>query len=104
MAKLNSKITPYWQIGILFPDGRKISKQKCSLTELFNTYFLKLDKYLTSEVTAEELLEKYKTAYASKEIKVVIRYIDSWGHVWKGKCAWPKKSKFIEYLTEKIYE
>ena len=97
-----TKITPIWQIGILFPDGRKVSKPKCTLNDLFETYFIGLDKYLNSNLSAEELLEKYETTFKTKEIKVVIRYIDSWGHLWKGKVAWPRESKFIEYLNKRL--
>ena len=35
-----TKIPPVWQIGILFPDGKKISKPKCTLNEIFETYFM----------------------------------------------------------------
>jgi len=40
-----TKIPPVWQIGMLFPDGKKIVKNKCTLNELFNTYFINLDNY-----------------------------------------------------------
>ena len=99
-----TKVQPIWQIGILFPDGKKISKPKCTLNEIFNTYFIGLDKYLDGKLSAEELLEKYKTTFETKDIKVVIRYIDSWGHLWKGKVAWPRESKFIEYLNKRLNE
>ena len=99
-----TKLPPVWQIGILFPDGKKISKPKCTLNELFNTYFIGLDKYLNSKLSAEELLDKYKNTFETKGIKIVIRYIDSWGHTWKGKVAWPKESKFIEFLNNKLNE
>ena len=97
-----TKVPPVWQIGILFPDGKKIVKPRCTLNELFNTYFIGLDKYLNKNITAEELLEKYKETFQSKGIKVAIRYIDSWGHKWSGKVAWPRESKFIEYLNDRI--
>ena len=99
-----TKVQPIWQIGMLFPDGKKISKPKCTLNEIFNTYFIGLDKYLDGKLSAEELLEKYKTTFETKDIKVVIRYIDSWGHTWKGKVAWPREYKFIEYLNKRINE
>ena len=99
-----TKVPPVWQIGILFPDGKKISKPKCTLNELFNTYFIGLDKYLNSKLSAEELLDKYKNTFETKGIKIVIRYIDSWGHTWKGKVAWPKESKFIEFLNNRLNE
>ncbi len=99
-----TKVPPVWQIGIQFADGRKVSKPKCTLNELFNTYFIGLDKYLTTKLSAEELLEKYKNTFETKGIKVVIRYIDSWGHTWKGKVAWPRESKFIEYLNKRLNE
>jgi hypothetical protein len=100
--KLPTKVQPIWQIGILFPDGKKISKSKCTLNDVFDTYFIGLDKYLSSNLTAEELLDKYKNTFSSKEIKVQINYIDSWSHKWTGKVAWPRESKFIEYLNKRL--
>lgn len=97
-----TKVSPVWQIGILFPDGKKISKPKCTLNDLFITYFLNLDKYLNKEYTEEQLLELYQKTYKEKGIKVVIHYIDSWGHKWRGKVAWPKQDKFIEFLNKKL--
>ena len=97
-----TKVPPIWQIGILFPDGKKISKPKCTLNEVFNTYFIGLDKYINKGLTAEELLNKYKESFNNKGIKVQINYIDSYGHLWKGKVAWPKESKFIEFLNKRI--
>lgn len=96
-----TKVQPIWQIGIIFPDGRKIVKHKCTLNDLFDTYFINLDS-LKGNLTSEELLEKYKQTYESKGIKVTIQYIDSWGHTWRGKIAWPRESKFIEYLNERL--
>ena len=98
------KVPPVWQIGMLFPDGKKISKPKCTLNEIFETYFIGLDKYLNNNLTAEELLNKYKSTFEGKNIKIQINYIDSWGHTWKGKVAWPKESKFIEFLNSKLNE
>lgn len=99
---LPTKVQPIWQIGILFPDGRKISKPKCTLNDLFETYFIGLDKYLNKNLTAEKLLEKYKNTFETKGVKVQINYIDSWSHIWKGKVAWPKEDRFIEYLNKRI--
>lgn len=96
------KITPIWQIGILFPDGRKLAKPKCTLNELFDTYFMNLDRYLDRGYSPEQLLELYQKTYYNKGIKVQINYIDSYGHLWKGKTAWPKESKFIEFLEKRI--
>lgn len=101
---LPTKVPAIWQIGILFPDGKKISKPKCSLNEIFNTYFIGLDRYLDKGLSAEELLNKYKETFNNKGIKIAIQYVDSWGHTWKGKVAWPKQEKFIEYLNNKINE
>lgn len=98
------KTTPVWQIGMLFPDGKKISKPKCTLNEIFNTYFIGLDKYISKGFTAEELLNKYKDTFSNKGIKVQINYIDSWGHLWKGKVAWPRESKFMEFLNKRLNE
>ena len=98
-----TKVPPVWQIGIMFPDGRKIVKHKCTLNDLFDTYFINLDS-LKGNLTPEELLEKYKSTYESKDIKVAIQYIDSWGHIWKGKVAWPREYKFIEYLNKRLNE
>lgn len=101
--KIPTKITPYFQIGILFPDGKKISKLKLEkLDDVFDTYFLSLDKYLVKNYDAEQLYELYQKTYSNKEIKVAIHYIDSWGHLWKGKHAWPKKEWFIDYLNKKM--
>lgn len=100
---LPTKMPAYWQIGILFPDGKKIIKPKCSLNEIFETYFLNLDS-LKGNLTAEELLKKYKQSYSEKGIKIGIQYIDSWGHKWYGKVAWPRESKFIEYLNKRLNE
>lgn len=97
-----TKLPPVWQIGILFPDGRKISKPKCTLNDIFETYFLGIDKYLDKGYDSEQLLELYKKTYYNKGIKVVIRYVDSWGHVWKGKIAWPKEEHFINFLNKKL--
>lgn len=96
-----TKVQPIWQIGILFPNGQKIVKTKCSLNDLFETYFLNLDSN-AKNYTAEELLDKYKENYESKNIKVQIVYIDSWGNKWTGKVAWPSDKKFIEYLNKRI--
>lgn len=97
-----TKIPPVWQIGILFPDGKKISKPKCTLNEVFNTYFINLDKYLNKDITSEELLNKYKETFEKNNIKVQINYIDSWGHKWRGKIAWPREYKFIEFLNNRL--
>lgn len=99
---LPTKVPAIWQIGILFPDGKKISKPKCSLNEIFNTYFIGLDRYLDKGLSAEELLNKYKETFNNKGIKIAIFYIDSWSHRWSGKVAWPKKEWFIDYLNKKI--
>ena len=45
-VRLPTKVTPVWQIGIIFPNGNKIMKPKCTLNEVFLTYFLDLEKYL----------------------------------------------------------
>jgi hypothetical protein len=99
-----TKVQPIWQIGILFPDGRKISKPKCTLNEVFETYFLGLDKYISKGYSAEQLLELYKKTFDNKGIKVQINFIDSWSHCWKGKVAWPRESKFIEFLNKRLNE
>ena len=104
VVKGPTKVPPVWQIGILFPDGKKIAKPRCTLNEIFENYFIGLDKYLNKGFTSEDLLNKYKETFESKGIKVQINYIDSWGHTWKGKVAWPRESKFIEYLNKKLNE
>ena len=103
-VSIPTKVPPVWQIGMLFPNGKKISKPKCTLNEIFNTYFLNLDKYLNKGYNSEQLLELYKKTYENKGVKVAIHYIDSWGHIWKGKVAWPRESKFIEFLNKRINE
>ena len=97
-----TKVQPIWQIGMLFSDGKKISKPKCTLNEIFNTYFMNLDKYISKGYDAEQLLELYQKTYYNKGIKVQINYIDSWGHTWYGKVAWPRESKFIEFLNNRL--
>lgn len=101
-VKEGKRIIAYYQIGILFPDNKKIVKPRCTLDEVFETYFIGLDKHLSKGLSAEELFNKYKENFKSKGIKVTIRYIDSWGHTWKGKCAWPREDKFIEYLNKRL--
>ena len=96
------RVTPVWQIGILFPDGKKITKPRCTLDEIFETYFLNLDKYLNPSSKAETLLEQYKNTFSNKGIKIQINYIDSWQHTWRGKEAWPKDIKFLDYLNRRI--
>lgn len=99
---LPTKVPPIWQIGILFPDGKKIAKPKCTLNEILETYFIGLDKYINKGIAPEDLLNKYKETFESKGIKVQINYIDSYGHKWTGKCAWPRENKFIEYLEKRL--
>lgn len=103
-VKEGKRIIAYYQIGILFPDGKKIVKPRCTLEEVFENYFINLDKYLGKGLTAEELLNKYKETFNKNNIKVQINYIDSWGHKWTGKCAWPRESKFIDYLNKRLNE
>ena len=97
-----TKVPPVWQIGMLFSDGKKIAKPRCTLNDIFETYFLNLDKYLNKGYDAEQLLELYQKTYYNKGIKIQINYIDSWGHKWTGKAAWPRESKFIEYLNKRL--
>lgn len=99
-----TKVPAYYQIGILFPDGKKVTKGRVSLNELFETYFINLDKLISKDITGEELLEKYKDNFNKKGIKIQINYIDSWSHKWTGKVAWPRESKFIEYLNKRLNE
>lgn len=98
------KVPSYYQIGIIFPDGKKIVKPRCILNEIFDTYFIGLDKYLDKGFTPEELLAKYKESFKTKGAKIQINYIDSWNHKWTGKVAWPKEEWFIEYLNKRIYD
>ena len=74
------------------------------MSQLFEIYFINLDKNLQSKKysvnEALEILNKYKEIY--KDCEVLIQYSDSWGHIWKGKCAWPREDKFIEYIKERI--
>ena len=67
-----TKVQPIWQIGILFPDGKKISKLKCTLNEIFETYFIGLDKYISKGYTPEQLLELYQKTYSNKGIKIAL--------------------------------
>ena len=99
-----TKVDPIWQIGILFPNGQKIIKSKCTLNDLFYTYFLNLDNLISTCDTAEELFDKYKETFKAKDIKIQINYIDSWGHKWSGRVAWPKDEWFIEFLNKRFNE
>ena len=98
------RIVGYYQIGMLFPDGNKIVKPKCDLNELFETYFIKLNSFLDKGYTAEQLYDLYQKTFNDKKIKIQINFIDSWTHKWSGKCAWPRKDKFIEYLNKRLNE
>ena len=100
--KEGKRIISYYQIGILFPNNKKIVKPRCTLEEVFENYFINLDKYLGKGLTAEELLDKYKETFNKNNIKVQINYIDTWGHKWTGKCAWPRKEKFIDFLNKQL--
>ena len=102
-SRRDIKIPSYWKIGILFPDGKKIIKPRCTLDEIFETYFIGLEKYLSSVDETSKLLDLYKKTFESKNIKVSIQYVDSWGHLWKGKVAWPKDEWFINYLNKRLY-
>lgn len=99
-VKEGKRIIPYYQVGILFPDGKKIVKARCTLEEALETYFLNLDKF-KDKYTAEQLVELYKKNYSSKGIKTAINYIDSWGHKWTGKVAFPKDDVLINYLNNR---
>lgn len=101
-GKVEVRIPSYFKIGILFPDGKKLVKPRCTINEIFETYFIGLDKYLNSDITGEELFNKYQESFKSKDIKISIQYVDSWGHLWKGKVAWPKDELFIEYLNKRL--
>ena len=37
-----------------------------------------------------------------KGIKIQINFQDSWGYIWRGKEAWPKDAKFIDYLNKRL--
>lgn len=102
----NKRLVPIWQIGILFPDGKKIVKPKCTLDEIFETYFIGLDKYkaYANKEGVESLLDLYIKNFESKGVKIQINYKDSWGYIWRGKEAWPKRDKFIDYLNRRINE
>jgi len=100
--KAPTKVQPIWQISIKFPDGKAITKLKCTLNDLFDTYFLNLDRYLSKNYDAEQLFELYNKTYENKGVKILIQYVDSWAHTWKGKVAWPRKDKFIDYLNKKL--
>lgn len=92
----------YFNIRLEFPDGKKIEKSNCSMQDVFETYFINLDKQLNKDITGEELFNKYQKYYKSKGVKIYIQYSDSWGHLWKGKVAFPKKEWFLDYLNKRI--
>lgn len=102
--KVQKRIQGYYDISITFPDNKKLVKTGLSLYKLLDTYFINLDKNLSNNKysisDAENIYNKYQELF--KNCKVVIQYVDSWEHRWKGHCAWPKKDKFIEHLKERI--
>lgn len=104
VSKLDKRIKPTYQIGIVFPDGKRIVKSNLNLDQLFDAYFANLDNNLAkrdySLEDAQEIYDKYKELY--KSCKIQINYIDSWEHKWKN--SWPKEDKFINYIKEKIYD
>jgi len=106
MAKksIEKRLKPDYHILIEFPDGKKISKSNLLISQLFNIYFINLDKNLSvkkySIHDADSIMNKYDELF--KNCKVKIQYTDSWGHRWKGKEAWPRREKFINYLKERI--
>ena len=73
-VRLPTKVTPVWQIGIIFPNGNKIMKSKCTLNEIFLTYFLDLEKYLSKgypkaiRSTLRTFIWKEKTRKTKKQI------------------------------------
>ena len=71
----SKRLTPIWQIGILFPDGKKIIKPRCTLDDIFDTYFLKLDKYLNGKYTAEELYNLYANVLNAKGYNIKDKFI-----------------------------
>lgn len=105
MAKLVEKRIPAcYHISITFPNGKVLTKIDIPLYKLFEIYFINLNKNLEGKnytiKDAEEIMQKYETMF--QNCKVIIQYTDSWGHRWKGKSAWPKREKFINYLRERI--
>lgn len=105
MAKsVNKRVQSCYHISITFPDNKVISKTEIPLYKLLEVYFINLDNNLKGKGykidDAEELMQKYEKLF--ENCKVIIQYTDSWGHRWKGKCAWPKREKFINYLKERI--
>lgn len=93
-----------YDLQITFPDNKVLKKTNLSLYQLFENYFINLNNNLKNSnysiKDAESIMNKYDELF--KNCKVLIQYVDSWGHRWKGKVAWPKKDKFIEYLKERI--
>jgi hypothetical protein len=102
VSKLDKRETPAYAISITFPDGKKLVKTNLTLSGLFDNYFINLDSNLDSGkfLDAESIYNKYQELF--NKCKVNIQFTDSWGHRWKGKTAWPRKEKFINYLTEKL--
>lgn len=101
---VNKREQSAYHINITFPGGKFIQKTDLSLDGLFNTYFINLNNNLAGKNytinDAESVMEKYDNLF--KDCKITIQYVDTWGHRWKGKCAWPRREKFINYLKERI--
>jgi hypothetical protein len=100
-----------FNIRILGPDGKVRGKNGMDKTQVFDFYFVGLDKNLQglrekfgniNDTFAESILEKYKTIYSKYKFKY--QYVDSYGHLWEGKCAKPSDKWALEYLKKKINE
>lgn len=106
------KRTPgYFNIKILGPDGKVRGKSRMDKTQAFDFYFVGLDKNLNSlkekygninDTFAQDILDKYKVIYSKYKFKY--QYIDSYGHLWEGKCAKLPDKWALEYLKKKINE
>ena len=100
-----------FNIRILGPDGKVRGKNGMDKTQVFDFYFVNLDKNIEKlrekygnidSTFAQTILNNYKAIYTKYELKY--QYVDSYGHLWEGKCAKPSDKWALEYLKKKINE
>lgn len=111
VVKPREKTPGYFNIRILGPDGKVRGKNRMDKTQVFDFYFVNLDKNIEKlrekygnidSTFAQTILNNYKTIYAKYKLKY--QYVDTYGHMWEGECAQPSEKWALEYLKKKINE
>ena len=105
------KTPGYFNIRILGSDGKVRGKNRMDKTQVFDFYFVNLDKNIEKlrekygnidSTFAQTILDNYKIIYSKYKLKY--QYVDSYGHMWEGKYAQPPEKWALEYLKKKINE